>query len=117
MSGRAWRRRPRTASRPGRVGTECCWPRGPRSSRSRPERWDAAELGILTAFWPDAFRALHPYEQNDPKEISWNWPRFPRSGYRLDHLFTTLEVERCEYIHAARTAKLSDHSALEADLA
>ena len=83
----------------------------------RGERWDAAELRILTDLWPDAFRALHPYEANDPKEISWNWPRFPRSGYRLDHLFTTLEVERCEYVHAVRTAKLSDHSALEAELA
>ena len=82
----------------------------------RGERWLAAELGILTGFWPDAFRALHPYSENDPKEISWNWPRFPRSGYRLDHAFTTYAVDRCEYVHEVRKTKLSDHSALEVDV-
>jgi exodeoxyribonuclease III len=87
-----------------------------RHGRLRPERgerWDAAELQALTGIWPDAFRHLHGYER---REISWAWPRFPRSGYRLDHLFTPLEPTRCEYLHDLRTAKLSDHSALEADL-
>lgn len=79
----------------------------------RGERWDAAELGILTGFWPDAFRALHGYER---KEISWNWPRFPHSGYRLDHAFSTVAAKRCEYLHEVRTTKLSDHSAMETDL-
>jgi exonuclease III len=87
-----------------------------RYGRLRPERgerWDAAELGVMTGLWPDAFRALHDYEQ---KEISWNWPRFPNSGYRLDHMFTTLSPTRCEYVHGVRTSKLSDHSAMEADV-
>ena len=83
-----------------------------RLRRERGERWDAAELGILTALWPDAFRALHGYER---KEISWNWPRFPRSSYRLDHMFSTLAPSRCEYVHEVRTTKLSDHSAMEGD--
>jgi exonuclease III len=86
-----------------------------RHARLRPERgerWDAAELGVLTGLWPDAFRTLHGYER---KEISWNWPRFPRSGYRLDHMFSTVTPERCEYLHDVRTAKLSDHSAMEGD--
>jgi exonuclease III len=78
----------------------------------RGERWDAAELGVLTGIWPDAFRALHGYEH---KEISWNWPRFPRSGYRLDHMFSTLPPRRCEYVHGVRAQKLSDHSAMEGD--
>jgi exonuclease III len=78
----------------------------------RGERWDAAELSVLTGLWPDAFRSLHGYER---KEISWNWPRFPRSGYRLDHMFSTLTPTRCEYLHDVRTTKLSDHSAMEAD--
>ena len=86
-----------------------------RYGRLRPERgerWNAAELGVLTGIWPDVFRSLHGYEQ---KEISWNWPRFPRSGYRLDHMFSTLAAKRCEYVHDVRTSKLSDHSAMEAD--
>lgn len=78
----------------------------------RGERWDAAELGVLTGLWPDAFRSLHGYER---KEISWNWPRWPRSGYRLDHIFSTLTPTRCDYLHEVRTTKLSDHSAMEAD--
>jgi exonuclease III len=106
---------PRSERRDGTVITFARDQHG-RLRPERGERWEAAELGILTGFWPDAFRTLHPYEQNEPKEISWGWPRFPRSGYRLDHLFTTLEPVRCEYLHAVRAAKLSDHSALEAEL-
>jgi endonuclease/exonuclease/phosphatase family metal-dependent hydrolase len=86
-----------------------------RYGRLRPERgerWDAAELGVLIGLWPDAFRSLHGYEQ---KEISWNWPRFQHSGYRLDHVFSTLTPARCEYVHDVRLSKLSDHSAMEAD--
>ena len=86
-----------------------------RYGRLRPdrgERWDAAELGVLAGLWPDAFRSLHGYER---KEISWNWPRFPRSGYRLDHMFSTVTPARCEYVHDVRLSKLSDHSAMEAD--
>ena len=83
-----------------------------RLGAERGERWDAAELGVLTGLWPDAFRSLHGYER---KEISWNWPRWPRSGYRLDHTFSTLTPTRCEYLHDLRTTKLSDHSAMEAD--
>ena len=92
-----------------------------RYARLRPERgerWDAAELALLTGLrdvgMVDVFRHLHGYVR---KEISWNWPRFPRSGYRLDHVIASLALNptRCEYVHDVRTTRLSDHSAIEAD--
>jgi len=92
-----------------------------RYGRLRPERgeeWDEAELSILTGLGPygfvDAFRSLHGYEQ---REISWAWPRFPRSGYRLDHVRVAgREPSACGYLHELRTGGLSDHSAIVCDL-
>jgi hypothetical protein len=39
-------------------------------------------------------------------------------GYRLDHLLVSAELEarRVEYLHSWRTERLSDHSALVADI-
>lgn len=62
----------------------------------------------------DAFRHLHP----DVVDHSW----YGRSGhgYRYDHCFVSPSlvehVERCEYVHAPRYLKLSDHSAMVLEL-
>jgi endonuclease/exonuclease/phosphatase family metal-dependent hydrolase len=88
-----------------------------RYGRLRPdrgERWDAAELALIRGLEPagfrDAFRAVHGLER---RELSWEWPQWG-GGYRLDHLIVSGEVrpEGVEYVHAARQAGLSDHSAL-----
>jgi endonuclease/exonuclease/phosphatase family metal-dependent hydrolase len=85
----------------------------------RGERWDRAELGPLIGLrehrMRDVFRELHGY---DRREISWGWRRWS-GGYRLDHLIASdeLRATRCEYLHAWREEGLSDHSALEAQLA
>jgi hypothetical protein len=52
------------------------------------------------------------------REISWAWPRFPRSGYRLDHVLASPELRpvRAVYHHEWLIARLSDRSALEVDL-
>jgi endonuclease/exonuclease/phosphatase family metal-dependent hydrolase len=82
---------------------------------SRGERWDAAERALIrTLGWTDAWRAVHGAEA---KAVSWAWPN--GGGYRLDHVLVTpdIEVRAAEYLHDVRTAKLSDHSALVAELA
>jgi exonuclease III len=93
--------------------------------RLRPERgpvWDEAELGVVPGlrdlgYW-DAFRSLHGYGSREP---SWTWQRISGhgGGWRLDHLFISAELRpaACIYHHAWRDAGLSDHSALEADIA
>ena len=92
-----------------------------RHARLRPERgerWDRAELSLLRGLehrgMADVFRHLHGPER---REISWNWPLFPRSGYRLDHVIASLALRPtlCEYAHEVRTQRLSDHSALVAE--
>jgi exonuclease III len=93
-----------------------------RSGRLRPERgerWDAAESALIRGLEPDgfrdAFRELHGF---DSKEPTWEWPR-TGGGYRLDHLIASAEVEvtECAYRHDwRREDKLSDHSALVAEL-
>lgn len=92
-----------------------------RHRRVRPERgerWDLAEQSLLgglrDAGMVDVFRHLHGFER---REISWAWPRFPRSGYRLDHVIASLALEpiRFEYLHELRAAGLSDHSAVEVE--
>jgi exonuclease III len=93
--------------------------------RLRPERgpvWDEAELGVVPGLrdlgYRDAFRSLHGYGSREP---SWTWQRISGhgGGWRLDHLFTSAELRpaACIYHHAWRDAGLSDHSALEADIA
>jgi exodeoxyribonuclease III len=93
-----------------------------RHGRLRPERgerWDAAESALIRGLEPhgfrDAFRELNGF---DSKEPSWEWPR-TGGGYRLDHLIASSEVTvtACTYRHDwRRTDKLSDHSALVAEL-
>jgi endonuclease/exonuclease/phosphatase family metal-dependent hydrolase len=94
-------------------------------ARLRPERgpeWDEAELGVVPGLrdlgYRDAYRSLHGYGSREP---SWTWQRISghRGGWRLDHLFTSAELApvRCLYHHRWRDEGLSDHSALEADIA
>jgi exonuclease III len=92
--------------------------------RLRPERgaaWDEAELAVVPGLrdlgYLDAFRSLHGYGSREP---SWTWQRISGhgGGWRLDHLFTSAELEpvACRYHHSWRDEDLSDHSALEADI-
>jgi exonuclease III len=92
--------------------------------RLRPERgpeWDEAELGVVPGLrdlgYRDAYRSLHGYGSREP---SWTWQRISGhgGGWRLDHLFTSAELEpaACVYHHSWRDDGLSDHSALEADI-
>ena len=92
--------------------------------RLRPERgpeWDQAELGVVPGLrdlgYRDAYRSLHGYASREP---SWTWQRISGhgGGWRLDHLFTSPELEpaACVYHHSWRDEGLSDHSALEADI-
>jgi exonuclease III len=89
-------------------------------ARLRPERgepWDEGELGVVPGLrdigFTDAFRALHGYASREP---SWTWRRWG-GGYRLDHAFTSPELEpvAAAYHHDWRDAGLSDHAALEVD--
>jgi exonuclease III len=93
--------------------------------RLRPERgpeWDAAELGVVPGLqqlgYRDVFRTLHGYTAPEP---SWTWKQIAGhdGGWRLDHIFASslLRPIACVYHHAWRDQGLSDHSALEADLA
>jgi exonuclease III len=92
-----------------------------RSGRIRPlygERHDAAELsvivGLLEHGYVDAFRVLHGYGRRDR---SWMYGH-GKMGYRLDHVLVRgLEVRACEYRHDLREARLSDHSAIWAEVA
>lgn len=96
--------------------------RGGRLRPDRGEEWDAAELGVVPGLrdlgYRDAYRALHGYGQPEP---SWTWRRIAGhgGGWRIDHIFASAELApvSCRYRHEWRDAGLSDHSALEADLA
>jgi endonuclease/exonuclease/phosphatase family metal-dependent hydrolase len=92
--------------------------------RVRPERgpeWDEAELGVVPGLrdlgYRDAYRSLHGYGSREP---SWTWQRIAGhgGGWRLDHIFTSAELEPAAsiYHHSWRDEGLSDHSALEADI-
>jgi exonuclease III len=82
------------------------------------ERHDRAELGLVPGLersggWTDAFRAVHGYGARDR---SWMYAN-AKFGYRLDHAFVRgLRVAACAYEHGWREARLSDHSALWADV-
>jgi endonuclease/exonuclease/phosphatase family metal-dependent hydrolase len=91
-----------------------------RYGRLRPERgepWDTAEAAVLdgSTGMRDAWRAVHG---PDARELSWAYPTWPRSGYRLDHLLASGDVEvlACDYVHELRLERMSDHSALVANL-
>jgi exodeoxyribonuclease III len=90
-----------------------------RLREERGERWDTAEAALIRGLEPlgfrDAFRELNGFESKEP---SWEWPRYG-GGYRLDHLIVSAEIEvhSCAYRHDwRRDDKLSDHSALVAEL-
>jgi len=89
--------------------------------RLREERagfWDEAELGVVPGLrdlgYADAFRALHGYASREP---SWAWRH--GGGWRLDHVACSaaLTPAAARYHHEWRLEGLSDHSALEVDLA
>jgi exonuclease III len=93
--------------------------RNGRLRRERGERWDAAESALIRGLeqhgFRDAFRVLNGFDSREP---SWEWPR-TGGGYRLDHLIASAEVSvtTCSYRHDwRREDKLSDHSALVAEL-
>ncbi len=91
-----------------------------RSERGR--EWDAAELGVVPGLqdlgYQDAYRAVHPDQAPPP---SWTWKRIAGhpGGWRIDHIFASPQLHpvACQYHHAWREQHLSDHSALEVDLA
>ena len=88
-----------------------------RLREERGTRWDDAELGIVPRLaelgFADAFRTVHGYASKEP---SWVWRH--GGGWRLDHVFVAgLEVEAAVYHHAWRDDGLSDHSAMEVDVA
>ena len=93
--------------------------------RLRPERgpdWDAAELAVVPGLqdlgYHDVYRTLHGYRAPAP---SWTWERIAghSGGWRIDHIFASPQLRpvACVYHHSWRNQDLSDHSALEADLA
>ena len=93
--------------------------RNGRLRAERGERWDLAESALIRGLaehgFRDAFRALNGFGSKEP---SWEWPR-TGGGYRLDHLIASAEVDvtACSYRHDwRREDKLSDHSALVAEL-
>jgi exonuclease III len=92
-----------------------------RSGKIRPaygERHDEAELLLIENLprlgWRDAFRALHGYEARDRSYMLAN----RKFGWRLDHIVVSpaLEPVACEYVHEWRERRLSDHSAMWAEL-
>jgi exonuclease III len=82
------------------------------------ERHDAAELGLIPGLtedgaWRDAFRSAHGYAARDR---SWMYAN-QKFGYRLDHILARrLRVATCAYTHTLREQRLSDHSAIWAEL-
>jgi hypothetical protein len=84
----------------------------------RVTRFIAAELGLVIGLrehgYVDAFRQVHGYGRRDR---SWLYPN-RKMGYRLDHVIVRgLHVAACEYEHAWRDERLSDHAAMWADVA
>jgi endonuclease/exonuclease/phosphatase family metal-dependent hydrolase len=107
---------PQYESREGEVSTFA----RTRTGKLRPdygERHDRAELLLITGLaehgYADAFRTVHGYAARDR---SWVYPN-GKMGWRLDHIMVRgPRVEACEYVHAWRERKLSDHSAMWATL-
>ena len=89
-------------------------------SSLRRERARAAELALVgatnAAGMIDAYRAARGY---DEAGHSWYWKnRGTTGGFRLDHVFVSpsFRVVDCDYVHAWRESRLSDHSAIYADI-
>jgi exonuclease III len=93
-----------------------------RLREERGDRWDAGELGVVPGLrdigFADAFRTLHGYAEKSP---SWTWRQIAghTGGYRIDHVFTSEELRPVSavYHHDWRDAGLSDHAALEVEVA
>jgi exonuclease III len=89
-----------------------------RLREARAGFWDESELGVVPGLrdlgFTDAFRVLNGYASREP-----SWAFKHGGGWRLDHVFCSAELEprACAYHHEWRLRGLSDHSALEADLA
>jgi endonuclease/exonuclease/phosphatase family metal-dependent hydrolase len=107
---------PRYESRAGEILTFA----RTRTGNIRPvlgERHDRAELLLLDDLvrrgWRDAFRSVHGYARRDR---SWVPMRGP--GFRLDHILVSpgLEPVGSDYVHAWREERMSDHSAVWADV-
>jgi len=62
----------------------------------------------------DAFRLIHPSENE------YSWVGRSNDGYRYDHLFVSKDlskcVKSCEYVHETRRIRITDHSAMVANL-
>ena len=84
------------------------------------EEWDMGERSVLEGLAEfdlhDVFRGLHGF---GVEAFSWYLRRQGKTiGRRFDHVFASrrFSVRGCDYLHALRKAKLSDHSPIEADL-
>jgi exonuclease III len=94
-----------------------------RSGKIRPAygaRHDRAELLLIDDLpkehgWLDAFRSLHGYGRRDRSYMFVN----RKFGWRLDHIVVSpaFEPVACEYVHEWREDRLSDHSAMWAEVA
>jgi exonuclease III len=98
-------------------GQIVCW--GRYKGRTGKE-WDAGERSVLEGLADfdvhDAFRRLHGF---GVEAFSWYLTRKGTAiGRRFDHILASrrFSVLGCNYLHALREAKLSDHSPIEADL-
>jgi exonuclease III len=117
---------PQLETRGGRVitwgehevdGQFVCWGR----YRGRTgEEWAMGERSVLQGLAEfdlhDVFRGLHGF---GVQAFSWYLRRQGKTiGRRFDHVFASrrFSVRGCDYLHALRKAKLSDHSPIEADL-
>jgi endonuclease/exonuclease/phosphatase family metal-dependent hydrolase len=84
------------------------------------KEWDMGERSVLQGLAEfdlhDVFRGLHGF---GVEAFSWYLRRQGKTiGRRFDHIFASrrFSVRGCDYLHALREAKLSDHSPIEADL-
>ena len=79
------------------------------------QAWEYRFYEILNTFnLRDAYRHFHPTERE------YSWVGHTGDGYRYDHIFmsdTLVNLTRaCFYLHSARSQKLSDHSAILAEI-
>ncbi|MBV9470997.1 MAG: hypothetical protein JOZ57_17305 [Abitibacteriaceae bacterium] len=69
---------------------------------------------LLKLGFSDAFRNLHP------KAFEYSWVGRKGDGYRYDHFLVSDEilpkVKQCNYRHEPRDTRLSDHSAIFAEI-
>ena len=121
---RAVRRSQHAAARAARRAGDLVRVRLARTLASRPR---AAVGRSRTWCRPRTARARLPgrvprlARLRDTPEPSWTWKRIAghHGGWRIDHIFASAQLRpvACRYHHAWRDQDLSDHSALEADLA